>query len=65
LGDSAYTTIAAHEFTMATAENEMKPDATEPNRNQLVVRRPSHGDTAPGRRLVARSTIAVHRHPTD
>jgi endo-1,4-beta-xylanase len=35
LGTSAYTTIAAREFNMVTAENEMKPDATEPNQNQF------------------------------
>ncbi len=35
LGDSTYTTIAAREFNMVTAENEMKPDATEPNQNQF------------------------------
>jgi endo-1,4-beta-xylanase len=35
LGDSAYTTIAAREFNMVTAENEMKIDATEPNQNQF------------------------------
>jgi endo-1,4-beta-xylanase len=35
LGDSAYTTIAAREFNMVTPENEMKPDATEPNQNQF------------------------------
>ena len=35
LGDSAYTTIAAREFNMVTPENEMKPDATEPNRGQF------------------------------
>ncbi|MFI9010027.1 endo-1,4-beta-xylanase [Actinosynnema sp. NPDC053489] len=35
LGDSTYTTIAAREFTMVTAENEMKPDATEPQRGQF------------------------------
>ncbi|WP_306425292.1 endo-1,4-beta-xylanase, partial [Dactylosporangium matsuzakiense] len=35
LGDSAYTTIAAREFNMVTAENEMKPDATEPQRGQF------------------------------
>ncbi|MEW9554691.1 endo-1,4-beta-xylanase, partial [Nonomuraea sp. NPDC050783] len=35
LGDSAYTTIAAREFDMVTAENEMKIDATEPNRGQF------------------------------
>ncbi|WP_329082347.1 MULTISPECIES: endo-1,4-beta-xylanase [unclassified Streptosporangium] len=34
LGDSAYTTIANREFDMVTAENEMKIDATEPNRGQ-------------------------------
>ncbi|MFB9180789.1 endo-1,4-beta-xylanase, partial [Dactylosporangium sucinum] len=28
LGDSTYSTIAAREFNMVTAENEMKPDAT-------------------------------------
>ncbi|SBT37011.1 non-reducing end alpha-L-arabinofuranosidase family hydrolase [Micromonospora auratinigra] len=33
LGDSTYTTIAGREFTMVTAENEMKPDATEPQQN--------------------------------
>ncbi|MFI5896086.1 endo-1,4-beta-xylanase, partial [Actinoplanes sp. NPDC051513] len=32
LGDSTYSTIAGREFNMVTAENEMKPDATEPNR---------------------------------
>ena len=35
LGDSTYTTIAGREFNMVTAENEMKPDATEPNRGQF------------------------------
>ncbi|MEU6414060.1 endo-1,4-beta-xylanase [Microbispora sp. NPDC046933] len=35
LGDSAYTTIANREFTMVTAENEMKIDATEPNQGQF------------------------------
>jgi endo-1,4-beta-xylanase len=35
LGDSNYTTIAAREFNMVTPENEMKPDATEPNRGQF------------------------------
>ena len=35
LGDSAYTTIAAREFNMVTPENEMKPDATEPQRGQF------------------------------
>src|SRR3569833_1294245 len=35
LGNSAYTTIAAREFNMVTPENEMKPDATEPNQNQF------------------------------
>ncbi|WP_371777991.1 endo-1,4-beta-xylanase [Streptosporangium subroseum] len=35
LGDSAYTTIANREFNMVTAENEMKIDATEPNRGQF------------------------------
>src|SRR3954469_21375257 len=35
LNDSAYSTLAAREFTMVTAENEMKPDATEPNQNQF------------------------------
>jgi len=35
LGDSAYTTIAAREFNMVTPENEMKPDATEPQQNQF------------------------------
>ncbi|GES04902.1 beta-xylanase [Acrocarpospora corrugata] len=35
LGDSAYTSIANREFDMVTAENEMKIDATEPNRGQF------------------------------
>ncbi|MFF8503664.1 endo-1,4-beta-xylanase [Streptomyces anulatus] len=35
LSDSAYTTIAAREFTSVTAENEMKIDATEPQRGQF------------------------------
>ncbi|MFG3130809.1 endo-1,4-beta-xylanase [Streptomyces tendae] len=35
LGDSAYTSIAAREFNMVTAENEMKIDATEPQRGQF------------------------------
>ncbi|GIH95628.1 beta-xylanase [Planobispora siamensis] len=35
LGDQTYTTIANREFDMITAENEMKIDATEPNRGQF------------------------------
>ncbi|MBO3738623.1 endo-1,4-beta-xylanase [Actinoplanes flavus] len=35
LSNSTYTTIAAREFNMVTAENEMKPDATQPNRGQF------------------------------
>jgi endo-1,4-beta-xylanase len=35
LSDSTYATIAGREFNMVTAENEMKPDATEPNRGQF------------------------------
>ncbi|MFE3032180.1 endo-1,4-beta-xylanase [Streptomyces canus] len=35
LGDSAYTGIAAREFNMVTPENEMKIDATEPQRGQF------------------------------
>jgi endo-1,4-beta-xylanase len=35
LSDSAYTTIANREFSMITAENEMKMDATEPSQNQF------------------------------
>ncbi|BEL01949.1 endo-1,4-beta-xylanase [Actinoplanes sichuanensis] len=35
LGDSTYTTIAGREFNMITAENEMKPDATQPQRGQF------------------------------
>src|SRR5689334_6622694 len=36
LGDATYTTIANREFTMVTAENEMKLDATEPNQGQFT-----------------------------
>ncbi|MGS2646919.1 endo-1,4-beta-xylanase [Streptosporangium sp. LJ11] len=36
LGDSAYTTIANREFDMITAENEMKIDATEPQRGRFT-----------------------------
>jgi endo-1,4-beta-xylanase len=35
LNDGQYTTIANREFDMITAENEMKIDATEPNRGQF------------------------------
>jgi endo-1,4-beta-xylanase len=35
LGDGTYSTIAAREFNMITAENEMKPDATQPQRGQF------------------------------
>ncbi|WP_082495280.1 non-reducing end alpha-L-arabinofuranosidase family hydrolase, partial [Cellulomonas sp. Leaf334] len=41
LNDSTYSTIANREFTMITAENEMKMDATEPNQNQFSY---SNGD---------------------
>jgi len=35
LGDSTYSSIAAREFNMITAENEMKWDATEPSQNSF------------------------------
>ncbi|MFJ5668039.1 endo-1,4-beta-xylanase [Micromonospora sp. LA-10] len=35
LSDSTYSTIAAREFNMITAENEMKPEALQPNRGQF------------------------------
>ncbi|GGW68937.1 beta-xylanase [Streptomyces lucensis JCM 4490] len=35
LGDSTYTAIAGREFNAVTAENEMKIDATEPQRGQF------------------------------
>ena len=36
LGDATYTSIAAREFNMITAENEMKPDATQPQRGRFT-----------------------------
>jgi endo-1,4-beta-xylanase len=36
LSDSGFLTIANREFDMMTAVNEMKPDATEPNRGQFT-----------------------------
>ncbi|MFE7874935.1 non-reducing end alpha-L-arabinofuranosidase family hydrolase [Micromonospora humida] len=36
LGDSTYSTIAGREFNMITAENEMKPEATQPQRGQFT-----------------------------
>ncbi len=42
LSDNQYTTIAAREFNMATPENEMKPDATEPTMGNFTF---SAGDT--------------------
>jgi endo-1,4-beta-xylanase len=62
LNDSAYTTIAAREFNMVTAENEMKIDATEPNQNQFNF---TNGDriaswaTSNGKRLRGH-TLAWH-----
>ncbi|MEV1317692.1 endo-1,4-beta-xylanase [Micromonospora arborensis] len=38
LNDSGFLTIANREFDMMTAVNEMKPDATEPNRGQFDFR---------------------------
>ncbi|BCJ47904.1 beta-xylanase [Actinoplanes ianthinogenes] len=35
LNDGTYSSIAGREFNMVTAENEMKPDATEPQRGQF------------------------------
>ncbi|GAA0900183.1 endo-1,4-beta-xylanase [Virgisporangium ochraceum] len=35
LSNSQYSTIAGREFNMITAENEMKPDATQPQRGQF------------------------------
>jgi endo-1,4-beta-xylanase len=35
LGNGTDTSIAAREFNMVTAENEMKPDATQPNQGQF------------------------------
>jgi endo-1,4-beta-xylanase len=62
LSDSQYTTIANREFTMITAENEMKLDATEPQQNQFNY---SSGDrvanwaTSNGKRLRGH-TLAWH-----
>ncbi|MDI6104214.1 endo-1,4-beta-xylanase [Actinoplanes sp. NEAU-A12] len=35
LGDATYTSIAGREFNMVTAENEMKPDALQPQRGRF------------------------------
>ncbi|MEN3608371.1 non-reducing end alpha-L-arabinofuranosidase family hydrolase [Plantactinospora sp. ZYX-F-223] len=59
LGDSAYSTILNREFNQVTAENEMKPDATQPNRGQfnftngdrLVSHAQSHGMKVKGHTL--------------
>jgi endo-1,4-beta-xylanase len=65
LSDSTYTTIAAREFNMATPENEMKPDATEPTRgnftfsagDQVYNWATSHGMRVRGHTLVWHSQI--------
>ena len=65
LGDSAYTTIAAREFNMVTPENEMKPDATEPNQGSFTFSAgdsvynwaTSHGMKVRGHTLVWHSQI--------
>ena len=62
LGDPQYTTIAAREFDMVTAENEMKLDATEPQQGVFTF---AQGDrvhswaTANGKR-VRGHTLAWH-----
>jgi endo-1,4-beta-xylanase len=65
LGDTQYTTIAAREFNMATPENEMKPDATEPTEgtftfsagDQVYNWATSHGMKVRGHTLVWHSQI--------
>ena len=65
LNDSQYTTIAAREFNMATPENEMKPDATEPNEGTFTFSAgdsvynwaTSHGMKVRGHTLVWHSQI--------
>ncbi len=65
LSDSQYTTIAAREFNMATPENEMKPDATEPTEgnftftagDQVYNWATSHGMQVRGHTLVWHSQI--------
>jgi endo-1,4-beta-xylanase len=60
LSDPVYTTIAAREFDMVTPENELKIDATEPNRgrftftagDQVVNWAISHGKRVRGHTLV-------------
>jgi endo-1,4-beta-xylanase len=59
IGNSAYATIAGREFNMATPENEMKWDATEPSQNsfsygqgdQIVNFATSHGMRVRGHAL--------------
>jgi endo-1,4-beta-xylanase len=65
LGDTQYTTILDREFTMVTAENEMKWDATEPSRNnftfgsadQIVNRARSRNQRLRGHTLVWHSQL--------
>jgi len=65
LSDTTYTTIAAREFNMATPENEMKPDATEPTEgtftfsagDQVYNWATSHGMRVRGHTLVWHSQL--------
>ncbi|MFI7543605.1 endo-1,4-beta-xylanase [Actinoplanes sp. NPDC049599] len=62
LGDSTYTTVAAREFDMVSAENEMKLDATEPNQGQFNYTsgdRVANWATSNGKRLRGH-TLAWH-----
>ncbi|MCF2435468.1 endo-1,4-beta-xylanase [Streptomyces thinghirensis] len=62
LSDSTYTTIANREFNSVTAENEMKIDATEPQRGQFNLPAPTASTTGRyrnGKQVAATPCLAL------